>query len=431
MNPVRHLLRLLAAAAALSAFASPAHALPSFARQTGQACTACHVGGFGPQLTPYGMKFKIGGYTDWDGSSSWMPVSAQAIAGYTRVRGAKSAEIDKVSSDRLSEASVFAAGRVNDHVGGFVQVTYDGIGHTFGLDHTDLRLVNTGTLGGKELTYGVSFNNNPTVQDPFNTLAVWGYPYTGSPIADGPGAASLIGGGRGLEHTVGGMTLYGFWDNSIYAEIGTYRTLAPRTQVALGEGKDSDPGRLGDGTIYWRTAYFRDLKRQAFSVGLFGMNGGLHARGGIDPATVGNFHDIGVDAMYQYLGTREHIGTVNASYVRETASSQGERGHLNEFKTNASYFYRNTYGLTVGYFSTTGDAIGLYSGDPANPNSPNSRGYVTELSWIPFGKEDSWMAPWANVRVGLQYIGYQRFDGEGGAAAHGHNTLFGYVWTAF
>ena len=30
--------------------ARPARALPSFAAQTGQPCTACHVGAFGPQL---------------------------------------------------------------------------------------------------------------------------------------------------------------------------------------------------------------------------------------------------------------------------------------------------------------------------------------------------------------------------------------------
>src|SRR6267143_4744882 len=44
---------------ALIGFAESASALPSYARQTGYACIKCHVGGFGPQLTPYGVKFKI------------------------------------------------------------------------------------------------------------------------------------------------------------------------------------------------------------------------------------------------------------------------------------------------------------------------------------------------------------------------------------
>ena len=34
--------------------AGRARAIPSFAQQTGEACTACHVGAYGPQLTPLG-----------------------------------------------------------------------------------------------------------------------------------------------------------------------------------------------------------------------------------------------------------------------------------------------------------------------------------------------------------------------------------------
>jgi hypothetical protein len=51
-------------------------ALPSFAAQTGQPCTACHIGGFGPQLTPLGRAFKIGGYTQrgGEGWESYVPL---------------------------------------------------------------------------------------------------------------------------------------------------------------------------------------------------------------------------------------------------------------------------------------------------------------------------------------------------------------------
>ncbi len=42
-------------------WAAPAQAVPAFARQTGQNCIACHVGGFGPQLTPFGRAFKLDG----------------------------------------------------------------------------------------------------------------------------------------------------------------------------------------------------------------------------------------------------------------------------------------------------------------------------------------------------------------------------------
>src|SRR5580698_5544823 len=53
--------------------AGDAVAVPSFARQTGQACEQCHVGAFGPQLKPYGRNFKLYGYTATDGSTGHFP----------------------------------------------------------------------------------------------------------------------------------------------------------------------------------------------------------------------------------------------------------------------------------------------------------------------------------------------------------------------
>src|SRR3569833_963823 len=66
------------------AITQPAHALPSFARQTGQECAACHVGSFGPQLTPYGVRFKMEGYTDSDGKPGKIPLSAMLVQTWTR-----------------------------------------------------------------------------------------------------------------------------------------------------------------------------------------------------------------------------------------------------------------------------------------------------------------------------------------------------------
>ncbi len=60
---------LLIAAGLLALSSGPAEALPSYARQTGQPCAACHT--IIPELTPFGRRFKIGGYTlqggDWKG----------------------------------------------------------------------------------------------------------------------------------------------------------------------------------------------------------------------------------------------------------------------------------------------------------------------------------------------------------------------------
>ena len=45
----------------LTLSAETGQAVPSFARQTGLSCTACHT--VWPQLTPFGRIFKLDGYT--------------------------------------------------------------------------------------------------------------------------------------------------------------------------------------------------------------------------------------------------------------------------------------------------------------------------------------------------------------------------------
>src|SRR5579862_7520723 len=58
-----------------------AAALPSYARQTGQECAACH-NGF-PELTPYGRLFKLNGYTFTGGTLDWPGIAAMAIPNFT------------------------------------------------------------------------------------------------------------------------------------------------------------------------------------------------------------------------------------------------------------------------------------------------------------------------------------------------------------
>jgi len=59
----RSRVRILALLVSAVCVSPRAHALPSFARQTGQKCAACHVSGSWPQLTPWGRFFKLSGYT--------------------------------------------------------------------------------------------------------------------------------------------------------------------------------------------------------------------------------------------------------------------------------------------------------------------------------------------------------------------------------
>jgi hypothetical protein len=100
-----------------------------------------------------------------------------------------------------------------------------------------------------------------------------------------------------------------------------------------------------------------------------------------------------------------------------------------------------TYGLTLGYFNTWGSHdAGLYAPEEVAGSAngrPDSAGYVAELSYVPFGKDKSFMQPWLNMRFALQYVGYTRFNGgdrnyDGfGRDAADNNTVFLDAWLIF
>jgi hypothetical protein len=88
----------------------------------------------------------------------------------------------------------------------------------------------------------------------------------------------------------------------------------------------------------------------------------------------------------------------------------------------------NTYGATWGYFKATSE-----------DQKAGNRGFIYQIDWTPWGKESSWNAPWANLRVGLQYVAYKRFityDEEADIATAldkpgDRNTLSLFAWTSF
>src|SRR5262245_20095016 len=64
--------------------ADQALALPSFAVQTSQPCATCHIGSFGPHLTPQGRDFKLRGYVNSDGQDHGLPLAFTTQASFTR-----------------------------------------------------------------------------------------------------------------------------------------------------------------------------------------------------------------------------------------------------------------------------------------------------------------------------------------------------------
>src|SRR5260221_8170575 len=154
-----------------------ADAVPAFAQQTGQPCKACHVGGFGPELPPFGREFKLGGYPLRAHAS--IPLAAMAIASVTHTRKDQvpaPEHLDKNDNLALDQASLCVAGGAGKHLGGFAQVTYDGVAKQWAWNNLDLRAVTATHLFGAESTLGLSVNNSPTVQDPWNSLPAWGFP---------------------------------------------------------------------------------------------------------------------------------------------------------------------------------------------------------------------------------------------------------------
>jgi hypothetical protein len=442
---------LLSAMLVLGASGLASHsalALPAFARQTGAECAACHVGAFGPQLTTFGKQFKLGGYTLTDGKSGHVPLSAMLVGTFTSTDEKQPVDPgpheDSNNNTSLQEASVFLAGRITDHLGSFVQATYSDISRDTALDNFDVRYAHNLQLGGKNTILGVSVNNNPTVSDVQNTVPAWRFPYMASELVPGPLGSPLIDGG--LEGQVIGASAYAMWGDSIYGEIGGYRSLS--SSFLDDVNVDDEAGKLGSLSPYWRLSYSRELAGGAFTAGLFGLDANLHP--GRAPGRSDKYQDVGVDASYQFVGDRKNIYTLNTSYVDEQlerdgsvqlGDAQSPNGNVQRFDLSASWFRDQTWGLTAAVFDISGDRDPtLYAPDVeygSRKGSTDTTGLTLQADWTPFGKEDSWRSPWANLRLGVQYTMYDKFNGASsnydgfGRDASDNNTLFLFAWTAF
>ena len=214
------------------------------------ACQSCHVGGFGPQLTPFGREFKLQGYTLRTNDKA-IPLSAMIVASYLRTQKAQNPPPtpDSHPNDNwaLDQFSLFFAGGFGEHFGAFVQGTYDGIAHAWTWDNLDLRAVTTTKVGKSDVTLGLGLNNSPTVQDAWNTTPAWGYPYTGSALAPSPSTSPLLDGA--LAQTSLGMTGYAWINSEVYLEGGAYWSPSPNSLSSLGADPTSPRLDQGRGAV--------------------------------------------------------------------------------------------------------------------------------------------------------------------------------------
>ena len=427
------------------------HAVPSFARQTGMSCNACHT--VFPELTPFGRTFKLGGFTFSTAGDSepYRPsISGMLQASATLLQkndgiltngvapfdNSTDSTTDKVNFPQ--QASLFYGGRIVDHFGAFSQLTYDGTANDIALDLTDIRYARVTTVGGTHLTFGFTLNNSPTVEDVWNSTPTWGFPYASSAVAPAPAASPLIDGG--LDAQVGGLGAYAFWHNLVYGAFTVYRTTDDGITRPLGAGTTAETET--DGAVpYWRFALQYDWGSNSAEVGTYGLYARVHPDG-MTAGSTDKFTDLALDAQYQYIAS-PHLFSIRGTWIHEKqdwdasyglGGTDNRNSSLDLFKVNANYFYHSRYGTlggSVGYFFIDGDTDALlYAPDPVDGSrtgSPDSNGFIVEADYV-FREK---------YKFSMQYTIYNEFNGSSsnydgsGRDASDNNTFYALAWLMF
>jgi hypothetical protein len=424
-----------------AAYAMAAHAMtPSFARQTGLACNVCHT--HYPELTATGRAFKLNGYVlrradslqgrNPGGEQNMLlnlvtPVSFMLQTSYTSTKKAQPGTQNGVVffPDQLS---LFTGGEITPHVGGFLQVTFDPQSGSFGIDNADFRYANNTTAFGRHATYGLSLNNNPTVQDIWNSTPAWGFPYGSSAAAPAPSAATQIDGTLGQQ--VAGLTAYTLWNDHVYLEGGVYRSAPVGTTRPL---DSTAAGVLSGVAPYWRVAFPNTFGSQYLSVGTYGMSMKLFPAGVSGPSN--KFTDVAFDVSY-LLPLGANSFTTDATWIHETqrwdaGGTANARNTLNTVRFDAMYHFGHQYAFTVAPFVTTGTSDTLLYAPAQLTGSrlgnPDFSGVIGEVD----------VMPWQNLRMQLQYVYYGKFNGSrtnydgSGRNASDNNTVYLLCWLLF
>ena len=426
----------------------PAAAVPAFAQQTGRNCAACHVGGFGPELTQFGREFKLGGYTLRMHAA--VPISAMAVASWTHTAKDQVPAPEHLNQNNnlvLDQASLFVAGGIGEHLGGFAQlVTYDGVGRAWSWDNIDIRAVTNAKLFGADSILGLTVNNNPTVQDPWNTLPAWGFPFTDTAVSPTPDAGELID--DPLAGNVIGLTGYAWIGHKFYVEGGGYSSPSRGTLKFVGMDPE-DPGSLHGIAPYGRIAYQNDLGGGTFEVGANILKAAIYPARDPSSGFTDRYTDWGVDSSWlKPLGKGDALtanvrfehenGNLRASCALELIGDGSDidcaRYHLNEWRAAVRYTWHNRVGITVSPFTISGSRnFNLYQGN----GLPDSNGVLGQIDFTPWGNGHSPFGPRFNARVGVQYTLYGKFNGRrhnydlAGANAGDNNALRLFTWVAF
>ncbi|HSZ64457.1 MAG TPA: hypothetical protein VK828_21840 [Terriglobales bacterium] len=419
-------------------------AVPSFARQTGLPCSGCHY--TPPELNPAGRRFKLLGYVDRaegtkvvtsDGSNTHaaldllasLPLAVMFETSFTTTKSSVP-QTQNGNFEFPQDISLFLSGAWTRHVGSFLQVTYDTQADHFSIDNTDIRYANKTKLSGKELVYGLDLNNNPTVEDLWNTTPAWGFPWISSDVAPTPTAVAIINGS--LAQDVAGIGGYAMWNDHLYLDLAVYRSEhvgGPQPNPGIGF-----PFNIRGVAPYWRVAWQESRGTTQFEIGAYGM----HMKTSPNNITglEDGYTDWAIDTQYDRTLFRKDVLSLRGTYIREnsnlaasadetpTPAASPGRHHLNTFMPNAEFHFGNRYTGTFGWFITGGTVDPLLYPQGAVTGSangdPRNAGYIANFSY--------W--PWQNLQLAAQYTAYTRFNGAAtnydgaGRSASANNTVY-------
>jgi hypothetical protein len=439
--------RAVIPASLLAALANIHRTVPSFSRQTGLACSVCHYQF--PQLTPFGRLFKLTGYTlsalekigqPGDSARETLrlspipPLAAMIVASGTQTNRAQPGAQNS-SLQFPQQLSLFAAGAITSRIGAFTQLTYAPDAGSIGIDNIDVRYAMHTAVRDRDLIFGVTVNNNPTVQDVWNTVPAWGFPFMSSALAPSPIASTVIEGRFGQQ--VLGLGAYALFNNTVFGELSAYRS-APQGIV---QPLDSTATSANKGVIpYWRAVVQHVGQSTYAMVGTYGLYAQLYPTG--VTGLTNRYTDAAVDAQVEHK-VADAVLIGRATFIHENQhldafalsaepKAQNPDQNLSTLRVSVTYEPNVLFGATVGYFQTTGSRDTLLFAPAVMLGSrtgrPNTGGFIGELDHN----------VWQNVRVGLQYVAYSTFNGArsaydlpGGRRASDNNTLYLSLWTAF
>jgi hypothetical protein len=434
--------------------ASPAEAVPSFARQTGQPCANCHTAF--PELTPFGRRFKLSGYTLEGGDYKGPPLALMVMPGFTHTGSAQDSPpgpgLRTNDNVAVQQITGLVAGKIYGDLGAFIQISADPVNKVVWFDGSDIRYVKNFKLFGKDAYFGIDVNNTPTVQDVWNTVDSWAFPELSSGFsAFGPPGTQI----DALAQSVGGVGAYLWWNDMLYIEENNYFGFSRGTLEAFGMQPGPTPNQQQGVNPYWRVALEPHWGDHYLEIGTYGMYSQQVPSSQFGAGT-DKYLDIAGDMQYQYDGDKYSV-TVKAVDIYESQrldasavwSGTNRSNWLNTFKLNASYVWDHTYSLTGGYFSVSGSPDAILYGDAgcggncgfSLKNSPNSSGLIFDAAYLPFSKGAPGPDKNFNVRLGIQYIKYLELGGATGTFTDavvggtrnvaGNDTLFLYAWAAF